>query len=111
MTDFATALATFTDAVNKGFEEHAKQFDNLAYGTDEKDYFHPVTVMDGSKKVRIVQNQGNSGSAYCFVDKATGNILKSAGWNSAAKTARANIYKPETYQGAYLGSTGWLYAR
>ena len=107
MTDFATALATFTDAINKGFEEHAKGFEHLSYGTDEKDYFHPVTVMNGSKKVRIVQN----GYVYCFVDKATGNILKAAGWNAAAKTARANIYKPETYQGAHLGSTGWLYAR
>jgi hypothetical protein len=40
------------------------------------------------KRARVV----NDGSAYCFIDFATGDVLKCAGYNAPAKHARGNIY-------------------
>lgn len=52
--------------------------------------FVPVLSIDpkGLKYVRIVSD----GSAFCFVDKSNGDILKSASWKAPAKGARGNIY-------------------
>jgi hypothetical protein len=40
------------------------------------------------KRVRIVRDS----SAHCFVDMATGDVLKAASWAAPAKHARGNIY-------------------
>ena len=34
-------------------------------------------------------------SAHLFVDKRTGDVLKSASWNAPAKGARGNIFNPD----------------
>jgi hypothetical protein len=41
-----------------------------------------------NKRYRIIRDH----SAFCFVDKATGDVLKSASWAAPAKHARGNIY-------------------
>lgn len=43
----------------------------------------------GKKYVKIVKN----GSAFMFIDLATGDILKPASWAAPAKHARGNIIK------------------
>jgi hypothetical protein len=48
--------------------------------------------MDGFKYVRIVREGANERSAYCFIDIATGDVLKAASWMAPAKGARANIF-------------------
>jgi hypothetical protein len=40
------------------------------------------------KRVRIVRED----SAHCFVDIATGDVLKAASWKAPAKHARGNIF-------------------
>ena len=54
----------------------------------------PVISVDpkGKKYLRIVQYNGSQHSVYCFVDKATGDILKADGWKRPAKHARGNIF-------------------
>jgi hypothetical protein len=49
----------------------------------------------GKKYLRIVEkNEWETyGSVFCFVDKASGDVLKAAGWKTPAKHARGNIYK------------------
>jgi len=74
------------------------------------DYFEPIALEAGSKNIRVIHHVGGSCSVYCFVEKATGNILKAAGWKTPAKGARGNIYKPESYAGADC-YTSWLYLR
>ncbi len=46
----------------------------------------------GQKMIRIVQQKGGVKSAFCFIDMATGDILKASRWGMAAKGARGNIY-------------------
>ncbi len=47
----------------------------------------PVTVEAGRKYARLVRN----GSVWCFVEIATGDIYKAAGWKGPAKHVRGNI--------------------
>lgn len=46
----------------------------------------------GQKYLRIVSDNGTQRSVYCFVDKASGDILKADGWKRPAKHARGSIY-------------------
>jgi hypothetical protein len=46
----------------------------------------------GVKRVRILREGPGERSAYCFVDIATGDVLKAASWMSPAKHARSNIW-------------------
>jgi hypothetical protein len=56
----------------------------------------------GPKYIRIVSKDGfgherhpydySYGSAFCFIDRATGDVLKTASWKSPAKGVRGNIY-------------------
>ena len=34
----------------------------------------------------------SGGSAYCFVDRTNGDVLKAASWKAPAKHARGNIF-------------------
>lgn len=44
----------------------------------------------GRKYVKIVKTDSQT-SVFCFLDRATGDILKAAGWNAPAKGARGHI--------------------
>lgn len=52
------------------------------------------TAEIGRKFIRIVNVSGNGGgrSVYCFIERNTGDILKSAGWKAPAKGARGSIW-------------------
>lgn len=48
---------------------------------------------NGKKYIRIVVSGNGMGrSVHCFVDRATGNVLKAEGWKRPAKHARGSIY-------------------
>lgn len=49
----------------------------------------------GKKYIRIIDKVAGQtyGSAFCFIDKATGDVLKASSWNTPAKHTRGNIYK------------------
>jgi hypothetical protein len=69
-------------------------------------------AMFGPKYVKIVAMTTGSpiggGSAFCFLDRSNGDVLKSASWRAPAKTARGNIhagpsgYGLTRYGAAYL---------
>lgn len=46
----------------------------------------------GQKMIRVVSEAQGVKSAFCFVEMATGNILKAARWGMAAKGVRGNIF-------------------
>jgi len=107
MTDFNSSLHDFLTAINDGIAKLNATMSNWPQG-----YANPVETEAGSKFVRVVTSTAGSRSCYCFVEKATGNILKSAGWKAPAKGARGNIYDAKSYEAARASlSTGWLYAR
>jgi hypothetical protein len=54
----------------------------------------------GQKYVRVVQEDRGGGpagsrSAWCFVEVATGNVLKCDGWKRPAKGVRGSIYSKD----------------
>jgi hypothetical protein len=74
----------------------------------------PQLVVDpnGVKYVRVVQRDKGSehGSAWCFVEVATGNILKCDGYKRPAKGVRGSIYAKD-FNGYGCTTYGPKYAR
>ena len=58
-----------------------------------------VELQEGPKYIRVVARdvfegevRSDTGSAYCFIDRSNGNILKPAGWKTPEKkNPRSNI--------------------
>ena len=113
-TNFDDALKELCDAITQNYRDQAKEPGmSLTFSeTGEKGcYWQPVKVEIGPKNVRIVKIESHGGkSVVCFVDKATGNILKAAGWKAPAKGARGNIYTKD-YVGKITPHGAWLYLR
>ncbi len=64
----------------------------------------------GRKYARVFKEEKGGGrSAYCFVDRKTGDVLKSASWKGPAKGARGNIYASDPLAG--VGMYGAAYLR
>lgn len=51
-----------------------------------------LSIMAGPKNFRIVAASVGSEWVYCFIEAATGDILKSASWKAPAKGVRGNIF-------------------
>ena len=66
----------------------------------------------GRKFVRIVRSDDSgSKSVHSFVERATGDVLKAAGWKAPAKHARGNIWAEDTGRGAIDSSGFTVYLR
>jgi hypothetical protein len=57
-----------------------------------------IEALEGGRYIRIIKNRGGYRSAYCFVDKTNGDILKAASWAAPAKHARGNIFDKTTWK-------------
>lgn len=98
-SDFDLAFTEFLNAVQQGF-------------STELEARHSLVVSGGSKQIKVMKKGFGALLTVCFVEKATGDILKPASYKAAAKGARGNIYKPNTYESARTDPYGrWLYAR
>lgn len=69
------------------------------------EYVKPPTLVEdeGLRYVRIwskdaSDTSGSRGSAWAFIDKTNGDILKPDGWKKPAKHARGNIYAPNAME-------------
>lgn len=107
--DFDNALETFLSQAQAIIDNHAQAngFPGSELAIDP----------NGKKYIRIVSTkrsmQGgltDQRSAYCFINRENGDILKTSSWKSPAKGARGNIYKPESIHGA-VGPYGAAYLR
>ncbi len=56
----------------------------------------PAVVRDprGQRYVRVVVGPEGSRYVYCFVEVATGDVLKADGWKRPANGVRGTIYGP-----------------
>jgi hypothetical protein len=92
-----TTTATLTPAVAEAitaFLAIANEPENSpVIGGDEKRYCHFIADKPGRKVTRIIMviDNGGSRSVHCFIDNATGDVYKAAGWKAPAKGARGNI--------------------
>lgn len=101
-------LSTFLSDLNAKRKAHFEVAYPGLYGpggaTPYEDY-ELLAARVGGKNIKIVttcikpnhtgqkaeEGQRYSRSVYCFIDRATGNILKAAGFNAPAKGVRGNI--------------------
>lgn len=83
--EFSAALDTFVKGAQALIDDHmAKHFPTLPREV--------LTVDEGRRYVRVWKEHPTSRSAYCFVDKTNGDVLKPATWKAPAKHARGNVY-------------------
>jgi hypothetical protein len=69
-----------------------------------------LEISEGRKYIKVISARGEvSKSAWCFIDKRSGDIFKAANWRAPAKHARGNVNTPESYQG--YSWTGPYYLR
>ncbi len=69
-----------------------------------------LSTEHGRRYVRVVVSDKVQRSAFCFVDKTNGNVLKPASWKSPAKHARGNIFDDNNGLGL-MGPYGPAYLR
>ena len=65
---------------------------------------------EGPKYIRVVKSDVGQQSAWCFIRKEDGAILKCAGWKAPAKHARGNINGPD-FGVSFVGPHGPAYLR
>jgi hypothetical protein len=99
MSDFDSALASFYEGCQRINETHrAEYYPRTAPATWRLERL--------KKRARVVCNS----SCHCFVDYATGDVLKSSGWDRPADHARGNIFDDANGLGA-MGPYGPAYLR
>jgi hypothetical protein len=97
--DFGRAIETFFEGV--------KRISNQYMDANFPSLTKPVFELEElNVRWRITRDR----SAFCFVDKATGNVLKAASWSAPAKHARGNIFD-ESNGLAKIGPYGPAYLR
>lgn len=100
---FEQALARWLAGLTAATRDYyAATFPNLVPPTYE--------VERGPRYARVVRLERHGGrSAYCFVDRTTGDLLKPRGWKGPAKGARGSIFAADYLAGC--GPYGVAYLR
>ncbi len=106
---YTEALARFLKlATERSTAHYAKELENLTPPTFE---VHPGRIYDKIVEVDSPQPSGYvSRRSYCYIEKATGNILKGC-WKGVVKpkVARGNIYNDDNpLEGTTLYGTVYL---
>lgn len=105
--------AAFVDWINSQ-DEFTGSGDSRTEGRIPSGYRWSLDT-PGRKVVRIVMHTpGDSRSVHAFVDLATGDLLKAAGWKAPAKGPRGNIATEDGLQDVkdrFTWSGGYLYLK
>ena len=101
--DYSTALQKMIDRIDEQYGEYyEKNLSNLTYGG--------ISVNKGRRFDKLVIDN----SVYCFVEKSTGDVYKSATWKQpytqGKNPVRGSIYDTSTYWDKELKYGSWLYA-
>lgn len=91
----------FDDTLKK-FQTSLEELFNLP----ETNCVTTVEFETGRKYIKVLKCRKfdtgySSRDLYCFIDKATGDILKPASWSTPAKHARGNIFGSISCCGMY----------
>lgn len=92
-------------------DHHIKAIDEINNnGVDDEFYLEP-----GRKYYKLVHaSKSGQRSVHCFINKTTGDVLKSASWNAPAKGVRYNLLNDISRELCYNNCDGfgsYLYAR
>ena len=100
--DYSTALSKMIHRIDEQYGEYYKK-------TLPNSTYSPITINKGRRFDKLVQDN----SVYCFVEKTTGNVYKSATWRQpytkGNNCVRGSIYDTSTYWDKQLRHGGWLY--
>ena len=101
--DYSTALSKMIHRIDEQYGEYYKKtLTNLTYS--------PITINKGRRFDKLVSDN----SVYCFVEKSTGDVYKSATWKQpytkGNNCVRGSIYDTSTYWDKQLKYGSWLYA-
>jgi hypothetical protein len=81
-TQFNEAFQKFIEGAQAKVDAEYKDSPNL----------NPRLEYDDGKKFVRVKKVDVQTSAFAFIDKTNGNVLKPAGWKAPAKGARGNLF-------------------
>jgi len=103
-------LRTVEEALER-FVVEAQLVVNVAYASTRPEWVPVLVAERGPRYVRISRwERGVRSSVYCFVDHASGDILKAASFKTPAKGARGNVLSYRTVTECVSGY-GAHYAR
>lgn len=86
---FEQALMRFVDGCKRIHDRHIEKMRARKPVEDRTDLLARQWRLDrGPRYIRVVRGD----IAHCFVDKATGDVLKADGWQRPVKGARGNIF-------------------
>ena len=71
----------------KNVEYHTKAIQEIKENGVDNEFY----LETGRKYYKLVHKDSNQRSVHCFIDKITGDVLKSASWNAPAKGVRFNL--------------------
>ena len=97
---------------NEDSAYHDKKLQQIAEGT--YDFGYKFDIETGKKYYKVVMSAHGDRSVHCFVDKVTGDVLKSASWKSPAKGIRFNLLDKNSREDCYRNADwagGYLYLR
>ena len=83
--EFDSVFADFLSYCQKMQEDHIRENAPVLIGEH-------IEAVEGGRYMKLVKVGPHSRSAFLFVDKTNGDILKTATWSAPAKTARGNIF-------------------
>jgi hypothetical protein len=93
-----------------GVKHHQEAIEKLKQGICDYDF----TFESGRKYHKVIMNANGQRSVHCFIDKKTGEVYKSASWQSPAKGVRYDLRIIEQREWLFENATwsgGYLYAR
>lgn len=119
--DLTTLVTEFCEVLNAKEVERRREVNSHHFGQYGRLLYPEGTAYctyapegAGRKYIRIVQTLTDGGNkmVHCFIDKATGDVLKSAGWKAPAKGARFNLLDGVSRESLYERcefTAGYLY--
>ena len=91
--DIATAYLAFLEAAQAKVNADYRAFNRNANADHIERYSPKLSGEGGARYIRIVSTSPDSRSAFGFVDKTNGDVLKAAGWKTPARNfARGNVF-------------------
>jgi hypothetical protein len=80
--EFETKLLSFVEGCKAICAKHGLNKDTIGF----------EVLLKRVRVYRCYSGQDDQRSVHCFIDLATGDVLKSASWTTPAKHARGNIF-------------------
>ena len=96
---FKSWIKGVQEKINKHYDAH---FTNLQKPR--------IIFKEGPKYIKIIEEGPSQRTSFAFIDKCSGDVLKSATWNAPAKHARGNIF--DEWNGLkWVGPYGMAYLK